>query len=146
MYDRIVDVPRLVARAPPSCPSLARLGAALSLRYRLRLSEVWLNLYRNGEDSVAYHGDKMGALTDDTIVAIVSVGAPRRFLMRPLAGGEGRAFKLGWGDLLVMGGSCQKTWLHGVPKVAHADPRISIMFRPLIRQVSRDPRTAWSAS
>jgi alkylated DNA repair dioxygenase AlkB len=67
---------------------------------------------------------------ESTLVATVSVGAPRRFLVRPRGGGASRRFDLGWGDLIVMGGSCQRTWQHSVPKVAHADPRIAIMFRP----------------
>lgn len=92
---------------------------------------------RDGRDSVAMHGDKMGPLVDDTIVATVSVGSPRRFLMRSVSGGYRQAFSLGWGDLLVMGGTCQRTWQHGVPKLAHADPRISIMFRPRVPDVSR---------
>ena len=79
---------------------------------------------------MAWHGDRMGRLVDDTVVAILSVGAPRRFLLRPAAGGASRAFDLGWGDLLVMGGSCQRTWQHAVPKTALAGPRISIQFRP----------------
>jgi alkylated DNA repair dioxygenase AlkB len=62
----------------------------------------------------------------------VSVGASRRFLMRPVAGGPSLSFSLGRGDLLVMGGSCQRTWLHGIPKsrTVGAQPRIAVMFRP----------------
>jgi len=162
MYDREVEVPRLVARAPsrgPMAELLRRLSSTLSERYRrsLRgasLDNISLAYYRDGNDSVAFHGDKVGRLANDTIVATVSVGAPRRFLLRPnphterntnphterstdrdagresSAGGPSLAFDLGWGDLFVMGGSCQRTWLHAVPKRAHADPRISIMFRP----------------
>jgi alkylated DNA repair dioxygenase AlkB len=58
------------------------------------------------------------------------VGEPRRFLLKPKAGGPSLSFDLGWGDLFVMGGTCQQTWLHAVPKRTHADPRISIMLRP----------------
>ena len=63
-------------------------------------------------------------------MAIVSLGAPRRFLLRPAGGGTSRAFDLGWGDLLVMGGTCQRTWEHAVPKMASAKPRMSVQFRP----------------
>ena len=66
---------------------------------------------------------------DDPFVAIVSVGEPRRFLLRPGTSGKSRALLLGGGDLLVTGGSCQRTWQHTVPKVAKAGPRISITFR-----------------
>jgi alkylated DNA repair dioxygenase AlkB len=133
MYERVVDVPRLVASLPedgPGHPLLPRIGAALSERYGLPLSEISLAGYRHGRDSVAFHGDRMGRHRDDTIVALVSFGAPRRFLLRPAGGGASRAFELGWGDLLVMGGACQRTWEHGVPKMASAAPRLSVQYRP----------------
>ena len=133
MYERIVDVPRLVATLPddgPGHPVLAQASTALSRRYGLALDRISLAYYRDGRDSVAWHGDRLGRLVDDTVVAILSVGAPRRFLLRPAAGGASRAFDLGWGDLLVMGGSCQRTWQHAVPKAASAGPRMSIQFRP----------------
>lgn len=60
----------------------------------------------------------------------VSLGEPRRFLLERNEGGKTVAFSLGWGDLIVMGGSCQRTWKHGLPKVAHAGPRLVVMFRP----------------
>jgi alkylated DNA repair dioxygenase AlkB len=133
MYERIVDVPRLVASLPddgPGHPVLVQAATALSCRYRLALDQVSLAYYRDGQDSVAWHGDRLGRLVHDTVVAILSVGAPRRFLLRPASGGASRAFDLGWGDLLVMGGSCQRTWQHAVPKTALAGPRISVQFRP----------------
>lgn len=138
MYEREVAVPRLVARAPAAGPIaglLQQLAATLTQRYRsslgsFALDDISLAYYRDGSDSVAPHGDKVGRLASDTIVATVSVGAPRRFLLKPNAGGASLSFDLGWGDLFVMGGSCQRTWQHAVPKRAHADPRISIIFRP----------------
>jgi len=135
MYERQVDVPRLYAVLPedgPGHPLLADLQAALSARYAVALSEISLAAYRDGRDSVAFHGDRLGRHTDDTIVALVSLGEPRRFLLRPAGGGTSRTFELGWGDLLVMGGTCQRTWEHGVPKVAVAGPRMSVQFRPLV--------------
>ena len=135
MYERVVDVPRLVATLPddgPGHPVLVEATAALSRRYGLALDRISLAYYRDGRDSVAWHGDRLGRLVDDTVVAIVSVGAPRRFLLRRTAGGASRAFDLGWGDLLVMGGSCQRTWQHAVPKAAFAEPRVSIQFRPAV--------------
>jgi alkylated DNA repair dioxygenase AlkB len=137
MYDREVDVPRLVARAPESGPGaqlLRRLSATLSERYQWALGSITLAHYRDGRDSVAFHGDKLGRLVGNSIVATVSVGAPRRFLLKPRAtvNAHSLAFDLGWGDLFVMGGTCQRTWQHAVPKRAHADPRISIMFRPVV--------------
>ena len=133
MYERIVDVPRLVAEVPedaPGHPVLDEASIALSRRYGVLLDRISLAYYRDGHDSVAWHGDRMGHFVDDTVVAILSVGAPRRFLLRPAAGGPSRAFDLGWGDLLVMGGNCQRTWQHAVPKMALAGPRISVQFRP----------------
>jgi alkylated DNA repair dioxygenase AlkB len=133
MYEREVEVPRLVARAPndgPLADLLRQLASTLSSRYARPLPNISLAHYRSGNDSVAFHGDKLGRLVDDAIVATVSVGEPRRFLLKPKSGGPSLSFDLGWGDLFVMGGTCQRTWQHAIPKRAHADPRISIMFRP----------------
>ena len=141
MYDRVVDVPRLVCfygegqRLPD--PALDDVLAALNGRYAPELGEPLVTagmcLYRDGRDSVAWHGDTIGrGSTQDTIVAIVSLGSPRPLLLRPRGGG-GTALRrdLGHGDLLVMGGSCQRTWEHAVPKAARAaGPRISVQFRP----------------
>jgi alkylated DNA repair dioxygenase AlkB len=91
-----------------------------------------LCLYRDGRDSVAWHGDTIGrGRREDTMVAIVSLGAPRALLLRPLGGGPAQRYELGHGDLIVMGGSCQRTWEHAVPKTARpVGPRISVQFRP----------------
>ena len=133
MYDRIIDVPRQFARLPedgPGHPILAQAARLLSLRFGRDLSRVSVNLYRDGRDSVAMHGDRVGGSEHDAIVAIVSLGAPRVFRLRPVGGGPGLDFQLGWGDLLVMGGTCQATWQHGIPKSTRAaGPRISVMFR-----------------
>ncbi len=132
MYERIVDVPRLVAVVPtdgPLHPALAAASAALSARYGRPLDRVAMAWYRDGRDSVAWHGDRLGDRVGDAIVAILSVGAPRRFLLRPAAGGASRVFRLGWGDLLVMGGACQRHFQHAVPKCARAEPRMSIQLR-----------------
>jgi alkylated DNA repair dioxygenase AlkB len=110
--------------------------AALSSFYRPELGEPFTTagccLYRDGRDSVAWHGDTIGrSATEDTLVAIISFGSPRSLLLRPRAGGPSLSFRLGHGDLLVMGGSCQRTWEHAVPKTAqHVGPRVSIQFRP----------------
>jgi alkylated DNA repair dioxygenase AlkB len=140
MYDRILDVPRLVAfygeDQPLPDPALESIRGSLSTHYQSELGEpfrtVGLCLYRDGADSVAWHGDTLGrGQTEDTVVAIVSLGTPRRFLLRPRGGGPSCQFELGRGDLFVMGGSCQRTWEHTVPKLAHAPgPRMSVQFRP----------------
>ncbi len=133
MYDRMVDVPRLYAELPPGRsphPVLERMRRALNVHYATDFNRISLALYRDGRDSVAWHGDYVARRLPEAIVATVSVGAPRRFLLRAYGGGRSHAFSIGWGDLIVMGGSCQRTYQHSVPKVAHADPRIAIMFRP----------------
>ncbi len=131
MYDREVDVPRLlhtyVAGEPLPHPGLARARGALSAHYRPELGEPFVTAgccyYRDGRDSVAWHGDTIGrGRTQDTLVAIVSLGDPRRLALRPRIGGASVSVEMGHGDLLVMGGSCQRTWEHAVPKVAHAGP------------------------
>ncbi|MED5373748.1 MAG: alpha-ketoglutarate-dependent dioxygenase AlkB [Myxococcota bacterium] len=138
MYERVVAVPRLLARLPQDGPVpsiLERCALQLSQRYGRPLYSLGACLYRDGRDSVAWHGDRLsrsGQRVDssDRVIAILSLGEPRRFLIRPSSGGPSRAFELGWGDLLVMGGRCQEDFEHCVPKVASALPRISVQFRP----------------
>lgn len=131
MYEREVDTPRLLARADDAAhPLIARMRALLSARYQEAFVRVTMAWYRDGRDSVAMHGDTTARDLDQAAVATVSLGAPRRFLLKPAAGGASVALELGGGDLLVMGGACQRTWRHGVPKVAYAGPRIAVMFRP----------------
>lgn len=130
MYDRMVVEPRLTTRLwddPP--PAVVEMSSVLSERYGRSLSAISANLYRDGRDSVAWHGDRVGRLRDDTVVALVSLGSPRRFLLRPVEGGESLRLRPLPGDLLVLGGTAQKTWQHCVPKTKHAGPRISVMFR-----------------
>jgi alkylated DNA repair dioxygenase AlkB len=132
MYDRVVDVPRLVATWPDDGighPLLPEMRDALAARYGRPLPRVSLAAYRSGQDSVAFHGDRLGPARGDAIVAIVALGTRRRFLLRPAGGGRSRALDLGAGDLLVMGGTCQQTWEHALPKVAHAGLRISVQLR-----------------
>ncbi|MET9907582.1 alpha-ketoglutarate-dependent dioxygenase AlkB [Streptomyces sp. NPDC006476] len=140
MYDHVVDVPRLLAfygadDALPH-PVLDEARDALSAHYGDELGEPFatagLCYYRDGRDSVAWHGDRIGrGAQEDTMVAILSVGEPRDLLLRPMHGGEAVRRPLGHGDLIVMGGSCQRTWEHCVPKTTRATgPRISIQFRP----------------
>lgn len=140
MWDKQVTTPRLLRfyRAPERLPDpvLEQARDALSRHYGAELGEPFTTagmcLYRDGRDSVAWHGDRFGRAADhDTMVAIVSLGAPRALLLRPRGGGESLRHVLGHGDLLVMGGSCQRTWDHCVPKSSRpVGPRISIQFRP----------------
>lgn len=140
MYDSVVEVPRLLAHFGPRQdwphPSLEDMRSALNEHYREELGEDFVSAglcyYRDGRDSVAWHGDRIGrGREEDTMVAIVSLGAPRRLSLRPRGGGEQIGFVVGHGDLLVMGGSCQRTWDHAVLKTAKpVGPRISIQLRP----------------
>ena len=140
MYDRVVDVPRLLtfygAEEPLPDPLLVEARERLTEHYAPELGEPFttagLCYYRDGRDSVAWHGDTVGrSRTEDTMVAIVSFGEARRLLLRPRGGGATLGFSVGHGDLLVMGGSCQRTWEHAVPKTARpVGPRISVQFRP----------------
>jgi alkylated DNA repair dioxygenase AlkB len=135
MYDNKVREPRLTSlwRASSGRPLepeiLERMRIALSERYGVELDSAGFNLYRDGTDSVAWHGDRISKRIEEPVVALVSVGEPRKFLLRPRGGGSSRTFMLGRGDLLVTGGTTQRTWDHSVPKVARAGPRISIAFR-----------------
>jgi alkylated DNA repair dioxygenase AlkB len=136
MYDRMLDEPRLTwwwteddgADELP-LPLLLDMSQVFDERYGRHFDSVGCNLYRDGRDSVAWHSDRVAREQPDPIVVIVSVGAPRPFLVRPKGGGPSRAYLLGQGDLFVMGGATQHNWEHTVPKVAAAGPRISITFR-----------------
>ncbi|HTX63742.1 MAG TPA: alpha-ketoglutarate-dependent dioxygenase AlkB [Acidimicrobiales bacterium] len=139
MYERMVDVPRLSCfyeeGTPLPDPAVVEMRSSLSRHYGPALGEPFVTvgfcLYRDGRDSVAWHGDRVGRSSqEDTVVAILSLGATRRFLLRPRGGGPARRLELSSGDLLVMGGSCQRTWEHAVPKSGRATgPRISVQFR-----------------
>lgn len=140
MYDRVVDVPRLLSWYDEGDdlpdPLLVRARDALNAHYAAELGEPFrtagLCYYRDGRDSVAWHGDTIGrSRTEDTMVAILSLGAARKLMLRPRSGGPSSGFPLGHGDLIVMGGSCQRTWEHAILKTAApVGPRISVQFRP----------------
>jgi alkylated DNA repair dioxygenase AlkB len=140
MYERVVDVPRLLSFYGEDDPlphhDLVTAREALNTRYETELGEPFttagLCLYRDGTDSVAWHGDTIGrGKSEDTMVAIISLGSPRHFLLRPRGGGATIRHLLGHGDLIVMGGSCQRTWEHAIPKTTRSvGPRISVQFRP----------------
>jgi alkylated DNA repair dioxygenase AlkB len=140
MYDQVVAVPRLLCHYGPGQrlpdPALEDARDALDGHYGPQIGEplctAGLCLYRDGRDSVAWHGDNSGRQVRETVVAIVSLGNPRHLMLRRRGGG-GRVLRylVGHGDLLVMGGTCQRTWEHAVPKTSRAvGPRISVQFRP----------------
>jgi len=142
MFDRIVDEPRLSAwwradsgdREPLDI--LRAMRTLLADRYDEPFDSIGFNLYRDGNDSVAWHGDRHRHVVNNPVIAIVSVGAPRPLRLRPRTRVQraGRvsssAWNLGNGDLFVMGGACQHDWEHCVPKVRRTTgPRLSITFR-----------------
>jgi len=130
MYEKKVRTPRLVGQVDVcSHPVLGEMIELVSERYGIRMDRLSAGWYRTGADSVAWHGDRIARERPHSIVATVSLGGPRRFLIRPKGGGESTAFDLGGGDLVVMGGACQRLWEHTIPKVASAQPRIALMFR-----------------
>ncbi len=140
VYEREVAVPRLLrwygGGEPLPHPLLTEARQALDAHYGPELGEPFVSagmcLYRDGRDSVAWHGDRLGrGRSADTMVAIVSFGSPRPLLLRPVGGGQALRFPLGHGDLVVMGGSCQRTWEHCIPKTARpVGPRVSVQYRP----------------
>ena len=135
MYEHMVDVPRLSSHLPTdvvgaAAPVISDIAAMLGTRYHKAFTTVGINLYRNESDSVAWHADKIGRVMHQPVIGLVSLGAARPFLLRPLGGGKSRKFVLGSGDLLVMGGNCQHRFEHSVPKLTHPTaPRLSITFR-----------------
>jgi alkylated DNA repair dioxygenase AlkB len=139
MWDHEVLEPRLTARwgaetgEPLEPPVLERMRRALSEHYGVEFDSMGLNLYRDGRDSVAWHGDRIAREIAEPLVAIVSIGEPRRFLLRPKTATDGRRtaqrLLLGRGELLVTGGATQRAWEHSVPKVSAAGPRMSLTFR-----------------
>jgi alkylated DNA repair dioxygenase AlkB len=136
MWERSVPEPRLTAGwstevAGDDVPMpLREIAAALSERYDIGFDRIWVNLYRDGRDSVAWHGDRNRHTHTNPVVATVSLGARRRFLLRPRGGRTALELRPGHGDLVVMGGACQHEWEHTVPKEAHAvGPRMSITLR-----------------
>lgn len=142
MYDDVVLVPRLTrfyaADEPLPHRLLDEARELLSDHYEAELGERFrtagLCCYRDGRDSVAWHGDRIGrSREEDTMVAILSLGSPRPLLLRPRDGGAtALRLPLGHGDLVVMGGSCQRTWDHAIPKTTQGvGPRVSVQFRVL---------------
>jgi alkylated DNA repair dioxygenase AlkB len=137
MYDKVLPEPRLTAGwstdahggdAPAVLRAMCR---ALSERYAVEFDRVWVNLYRDGRDSVAWHGDRNRLVMTNPIVATVSLGGRRSFLLRP-RGTSAAVHRLepGFGDLIVMGGACQSDWEHTVPKTARAvAARMSVTIR-----------------
>jgi len=134
MYDRMLDEPRLtqfrVHEHLDRFPELGAIASVLSEHYRRDLTRIGAALYRDGNDSVAWHGDSFAPGAVEPMVAIVSLGATRQLRVRPRGGGPSSQFVLQCGDLVVLGGTIHRTHEHCVPKTRRAvGPRISLMWR-----------------
>jgi alkylated DNA repair dioxygenase AlkB len=144
MYTRTVIEPRLTAdysTVTEAPPSLRAMAVALSEHYGVHYRSLWVNLYRDQHDSTAWHGDNIGRVEPESIVPVLTLGASRRFLMRPTRGGPTWTFRPVSGDLIVMGGRAQRDWRHCVPKESSpSGPRISINFAPERHRVLRSRR------
>jgi alkylated DNA repair dioxygenase AlkB len=133
LFDRTFLEPRLTAeygRMQDAPPPLAALADVLSRHYRVRYDSLWLNLYRDGRDSTGWHRDRFSCRQPECIVPVLTLGATRRFLVKPRHSGASVAFSPQSGDLVVMGGRCQQDWVHGVPKSPGTrEARISVNFQ-----------------
>lgn len=133
MFTKVVDEPRLTAEfrtlSEAPVPLLRRIGEALSERYGVLYDSAWLNLYRDHRDSTSWHADRPSCQREQCIVPVLSLGETRRFLIRPREGGPSTAFVVRGGDLLTMGGRCQRAFVHSVPKETQPTcARISVNF------------------
>jgi alkylated DNA repair dioxygenase AlkB len=144
LYGRRVLQPRLIAWAGTlgyrysgqtleprePTPALASTLDAVRARVGVPFDHVLVNRYRDGSDSMGLHADSEPELGPDPIVATVSLGATRRFVLRPRKDGAGHAYDLEHGGLLVMGGRCQAVYRHGIPRQpAVQAERLSLTFR-----------------
>jgi alkylated DNA repair dioxygenase AlkB len=148
MWDRELPEPRLTAgwstAAEHAPPLLSEMCVLLSARYEIGFDSVWVNLYRDGRDSVAWHGDRHRLTMTKPMVATVSLGARRKFQLRRRGSSTiAHTLRPGVGDLLVMGGECQNEWEHCVPKTAReVGARMSVTIRhsrPAVGQRWRVP-------
>jgi len=138
LFDLTVREPRMTAeyRHLRDAPEKALVDAAhaLSQHYGISYDSLWLNFYRNGQDSTGWHRDRFSCRRPECIVPVLTLGATRRFLVKPRKGGASIAFKPGTGDLIVMGGRSQEDWVHSVPKEpGNAEPRMSVNFQSSVQ-------------
>jgi alkylated DNA repair dioxygenase AlkB len=138
IFEQTVREPRLTAeyKSLRNVPDTTLLEAvrALSQHYSVLYDSLWLNFYRDGQDSTGWHRDRFSCRRPECIVPVLTLGATRRFLVKPRNGGASIAFKPGSGDLIVMGGRSQEDWVHSVPKdPGVAEPRISVNFQSSVQ-------------
>jgi alkylated DNA repair dioxygenase AlkB len=123
-------------------PAVAGLIARVAGHTRVPFNHVLLNRYRDGRDSLGLHADDEPELGRDPVVATLSLGATRRFVVKPRRPslGSGHTLDVEHGSLLVMGGTCQRHYVHGVPRQAAATgERVSLTFRRLLSHVESAP-------
>ena len=133
MYDKKVDEPRLTAEYPVIAdaphPVFGYLAGALTTHYETPYERLWMNWYRDNNDGTGWHADRPADRRPEATIPVLSLGATRRFLIRPAGGGPSTPFTVSGGDLIVMGGRCQKDWQHMVPKQrTNAAGRMSLNF------------------
>jgi len=133
MYTRMVAEPRLTAEYPVIAdapqPVLRYLAGVLSAHYGRPYTRLWMNWYRDNSDGTGWHADRPANRLDEAVIPVLSLGATRRFLIRPDGGGPSKAIVTHGGDLVVMGGRCQKDYQHSVPKQKQpAGARLSLNF------------------
>ena len=137
MFDRRVEEPRLTGEyvdlsAAPRL--LAELAGTLGERLRVPYDRIWMNWYRDNHDGTGWHADRPANNATTAVVPVLSLGAPRRFLVRPFGGGPSTVFTPAGGDLIIMQGRCQRDWQHCVPKQkAPAGARMSLNFSSVIQ-------------
>ncbi|HZH44638.1 MAG TPA: alpha-ketoglutarate-dependent dioxygenase AlkB [Lysobacter sp.] len=115
----------------PWLPELAALRARLQAELAVPFNSVLANLYRDGKDAMGWHSDDEPELGPAPVIASVSLGAPRRFLLRHRRDPtRRRALLLEPGSLLVMAGASQRDWKHALPRTARpVGARINLTFR-----------------
>jgi alkylated DNA repair dioxygenase AlkB len=133
MYTRMVTEPRLTAEYPVIAdapqPVLHYLTEVLSEHYDRDYTRLWMNWYRDNNDGTGWHADRPANKQDQAIIPVLSLGATRRFLIRPADGGRSTTIVTHGGDLVVMGGRAQKDYQHSVPKAKQpAGARLSLNF------------------
>jgi alkylated DNA repair dioxygenase AlkB len=146
LYGKRIMQPRLIAWAGevpyrysgqtleprPATPHLLPVLEAVRVRTHVPFNHVLANRYRDGMDSMGFHADDEAELGENPLVASVSLGATRRLVLRPRRGRDTGplAYELSHGSLLIMGGTCQRQYHHGIPRQPSVrDERVSLTFR-----------------
>ncbi|GAM20241.1 hypothetical protein SAMD00019534_034160, partial [Acytostelium subglobosum LB1] len=145
MYDRVVPLPRLMAWMSHEdavsmyseeksqtvwTPPMLILKNALETMLNVEFEYVLINYYRDGKDHISFHSDKEARHEMTRVIASLSLGATRRFILKHIESKETMEYSLHAGDLIVMAGETQNHWMHMVPKEPRViTPRINLTFR-----------------